>query len=61
MTTANGEETPFLAECIVLDVLWELSGRAGWDGFWDGIDPEIRYEIQATLTALVQRRLNTQE
>ena len=61
MTTANGEETPFLAKCIVLDVLWELSGRSGWDGFGEGLDPEIRDEIETTLTAIVQRRLDTQE
>lgn len=47
---------PDTARRIVNAVLNNLNGRAGFDGWWDDIDPETQEEIRESLTMLVQEK-----
>jgi hypothetical protein len=42
---------------IVDDVLAELNGRGGFDGWWGDIHPDIRTEIRQALAARVEAAL----
>jgi hypothetical protein len=46
---------------IVDRVLGELSGRKGFDWWWDELDPDIQVEISEALGALVDQELAREE
>ena len=46
---------------IVEAILEELSGRGGFDGFWDGCDKETQKEIKQTLTVKVGEIFSLQD
>ena len=43
-----------LAEMIVDQVLDELQRRAGFDGWWDGIDLDTKADIRSVLASKVE-------
>jgi hypothetical protein len=47
-----------LAKTIVKAVLDDLSGRKGFDEFWDDVDSSIRREIRSDLHDVVQEKLD---
>lgn len=38
---------------IAAEIIDELTGRSGFDGFWDSVDDETRNEIMTTLTSII--------
>lgn len=46
------------ADRIVALILDDMLGRAGLDGAWDDIDPDIQEEIRATWAAIVHKELS---
>lgn len=59
MTNVNDELWHELAKKIVEAITLDLLGRSGFDHWWDGIDDDIRHEIEAKHVRLAQRVLNT--
>ena len=45
-------------EKLTEEILYELQGRSGFDGWWWNIEKEIRTEIHEAITKIILEKLN---
>lgn len=45
---------------IAAEIIDELNGRSGFDGFWDSVDDETRDEILTRITSIITEGLSDQ-